>query len=401
MTHVSTEAFDVAVAGAGLAGGLLAVLLGRAGARVALIDPGRFPREKLCGEYVSPEGVAALDRLGLGAAVGRLGGHPIRQVRLTTPNGRSLEARVGGPDGPDGLGLSRSSLDDLLVSEVRTAGAEVFEETRVGGAIVEEGRVVGLRARSARLGPIELRARICVAANGRHSALVRQTGTTRRRSLFRPPLFGLKHHVRIEAPGASEPEGAVGLHLVPGGYVGTCRVEGGLTNVCGILPEATASTYRGDLERLAHDQFARNPALARLWGASTRAGEWKTVAGVRVEVSTPRLPGIAFAGDCQGTVDPLGGQGMTMALLGAEGLAPRLLEALAEGTLSPARQRQIQGAWHRRFDGRVGLCRLFHHVLCHPGLIDVASTSKELAPRLLAACFRLTRDRSISTDLSA
>ena len=254
--------------------------------------------------------------------VARSGYHPIRRVRITTPRGRVVETEVAGCDGLPGIGLSRSVLDDLIVHRARAAGAEVFERARAGGPIIADGRVVGLSARHSTLGAFEVRASVTIAANGRFSTLVRQTGRTRVRNRFRTRYFGLKRHLTVADGDATEPAGTVGLHLVPGAYGGTCRIEGGLTNFCALLPESVVRRHRGNLDRVVHDCLGRNPALARLAGSGVAAGDWKTVAGVRVEVSTPRLPGIFYAGDCQGTVDPLGGQGMTMALLGAEILAP-------------------------------------------------------------------------------
>jgi len=384
--------FDVAIAGAGLAGGSLALWLAKSGVRVALIDPGRFPRGKLCGEFLSPECWGVLDRVGLSEAVRRLGYHAIRWARLTTPRGRVLEAEFTGPDGLPGIGLSRSALDHLIVSAARAAGVEVMEGVRVKGPALRDGRVAGVVARCGGAdAPSEIRATVTVAADGRHSALVQRTGTTRGRSRLRPRLFGLKRHVLVDDHD-SEPEGTVGLHLVPGGYVGACRVETGLTNLCGLLPESVLRRHRGDLDRLAGDVFPANPVLDHLWRSATPADAWKTVSGVRVEVSTPALPGILYAGDGQGTIDPLGGQGMTMALLGAEMLAPFVTRALARGGADPALQREYAAAWRHRFDRRVALCRAFHHVLVNPWLVDAASSFTTIAPRLLALGFHQTRD---------
>jgi len=383
--------FDVVIAGAGLAGGSLALRLSRSGLRVALLDPGRFPRDKLCGEFLSPECWGAFERLGFGPALAGLGYHPIERVRITTPRGRSLSAAFLGEDGRPGIGLSRSALDDRLAREARAAGAAVVEGVRVSGPVVREGRVVGVAARDGAAGPVEVLGAVTVAADGRGSALVRRTGRTRARSRFRPRLFGLKRHLDV-ADRDAEPAGTVGLHLVPGGYVGACRVETGQTNLCGLLPESTLRRHRGDLDALAAAAFPSNPVLGRLWDASTPAGAWKTVAGVRVESSTPDLAGILYAGDCRGTVDPLGGQGMTMALLGAEALAPFILRAVAEGVAGPALQAEATAAWHRRFDRRVNLCRFFHHVLINPAVIDLGSVFATLAPKLLALGFRQTRD---------
>jgi len=383
--------FDVAIVGAGLAGSSLALRLARRGDKVALIDPGRFPRDKVCGEFLSPECWGVLERLGLDVEVTRSGYHAIHLVRLSTPDGREVTADVAGSDGRPGIGLSRSFLDDLIVRTAREAGAEVFEGTRVGGAIVEQGRVVGVHARGAE--PLEVRARVTIAADGRHSATVKQTGRTRARSWSRPRLFGLKRHFAVDDPDATEKVGTVGLHMVPGGYGGTCRIEGGSTNLCALLPEIAVRKRRGDLDRVAAECLGRNPILARLLEAGEPLGEWKTVAGVRVQVSRPDLPGILYAGDSQGTVDPLGGQGMTMAFLGAELLAPFVERALASSVgVDREIQSACQAAWRRRFDRRVTLCRAFHHMLVNPSVIDLASGLGSVGSRILAACFRQTRD---------
>jgi hypothetical protein len=83
---------------------------------------------------------------------------------------------------------------------------------------------------------------------------------------------------------------------------------------------------------------------------------------------------------------------MTMALLGAEMLAPFVTRALSEGCAGVPLQRALGDAWHRRFDRRVALCRAFHHVLVNAWLVDAASAFTTLAPRLLALGYNQTRD---------
>ena len=211
----------------GLAGASLALHLGRAGARVALFDAATFPRDKLCGEFLSPESWGVLGRLGVVGDVERLGYHPIRRVRLTTPRGSVVDAEFAPEGRTPGIGLSRSTLDDLLVARAREVGVAIVQNRRVGGPIVEDGCVVGLAGRDPEAGRFEVRARVVVAADGRHSRLVAGTGQVRGRSLFRPRLFGLKRHLVIDDLALGEPAGTVGLHLVDGGYAGTCLVEGG------------------------------------------------------------------------------------------------------------------------------------------------------------------------------
>jgi flavin-dependent dehydrogenase len=390
---MTSQTYDVAIAGAGLAGSSLALRLARGGARVALLDASRFPRDKVCGEFLSPESWDVLDRLGLADDLVSSGYHAIHSVRLSTPGGREIVADVVGRDGLPGIGLSRSKLDALIVRRAREAGVEVFEGARVGGAIVDGGRVVGVRARQDE--SIEIRASVTIAADGRHSALVKQTGRTRPRSWSRPRLFGLKRHLVASDPLDGERPGTVGLHLVRGGYGGTCLIEDGSTNLCALLPESMVKTRRGDLDRVALECLGQNPALGRLLASGEPLGEWKTVADVRVQVSEPEHPGILFLGDAQGTVDPLGGQGMTMAFLGAELLLPMIERALVgHRGVDAASQAEVQAAWHRRFDRRVTLCRAFHHMLINPAFVDVGSALGKVASTFLAACFGQTRDRS-------
>ncbi len=386
--------FDVAIVGAGLAGGSLALRLARDGLDVALVDANTFPRDKICGEFLSPESWDAFDDLGLTDEIQKLDYQPIHRVRLSTPRGREVFAEVVGPDGRPGIGLTRSTLDDLILRKARLDGVSVFEGTRISAPIIEDGRVVGMTARSSTGDALSISARATVAADGRQSTLVKQAGSTRARSWFRPGLFGLKRHFHLDDLDEGEQPGTVGLHLISGGYGGTCRVEGNSTNLCALLPEATVRSRRGDLDRVASECLGTNPALARLLAGGEPRGDWKTVAGVRVQVSRPNLPGILFVGDGQGTVDPLGGQGMTMALLGAEALVPFIKAGLRRGGvgLDAKLQAEWHHAWHERFDRRITLCRAFHHFLIRPTLTDAASLLGPVASRFLSACFQQTRD---------
>jgi hypothetical protein len=81
-----------------------------------------------------------------------------------------------------------------------------------------------------------------------------------------------------------------------------------------------------------------------------------------------------------------------MAMLGAEVLAPFVLQALARGDLDLATLRAAQRAWHARFDRRVTLCRAFHHALVQPSLIDLASLLGRGGNALLSLGFTMTRD---------
>ena len=109
---------DVAIAGGGPAGSALAIHLARAGRRVMLFERDRFPRDKLCGEFLSPEARALLLELGCLDEVLASGAVPIRRARFTSVRGRILEFPLPG----EGLGISRAALDGILFRQAAASG---------------------------------------------------------------------------------------------------------------------------------------------------------------------------------------------------------------------------------------------------------------------------------------
>src|SRR5690348_11106994 len=115
---------DVVVVGAGPAGAATAILLAERGHDVVLLDRARFPRDKVCGEYLSPEGSRVLDRLGVLKAVEQSGARPLRGMRIVAPDGTALagdyptEGRWRGYR-DHALAVPRRRFDAVLVERAR------------------------------------------------------------------------------------------------------------------------------------------------------------------------------------------------------------------------------------------------------------------------------------------
>ena len=298
------------IAGAGLAGGSLALRLAKGGARVALLDPAGFPRDKLCGEFLSPECWGVFDRLGLTEAVIQLGYHPIHRVRITTPRGRVLESEFTGADGLPGIGLSRAALDDLIVRTARAAGVTVLEKTRVKGPV--DPRRPRRRGRRP-------------ARDGRAFRGARDRDRRRRR----PPLPARPAHRPAPGPGAgsapgisassvtsSSPPAAIpsrpGPSACTSSPAGTSAPAGSRrrkrTSAASCPNRSSAGTAATSTAWPTTSSPA-NPVLHDLWRAGEPSGEWKTIADVRVQASTPTLPGILYVGDARGRSTPSAGRG--------------------------------------------------------------------------------------------
>ncbi|MGH7314242.1 MAG: NAD(P)/FAD-dependent oxidoreductase, partial [Candidatus Rokuibacteriota bacterium] len=188
-----TAGADVIVVGAGPAGAATAILLAERGLEVVVLDRARFPRPKLCGEYLSPEAARVLDRLGVLKTVDAAGAAPLLGMRITAPDGTV----VGGsyrPIGPwrpyrdHAMGVSRATLDAVLVDRLRAFPVDVREQVRVTDLLREREQVVGVTAVDASGRAQPLRARLVVGADGRGSIVAHQLGCRRPHPLRRMAL---------------------------------------------------------------------------------------------------------------------------------------------------------------------------------------------------------------------
>src|SRR3954467_3076263 len=159
---------DALIVGAGPAGSVAATLLARSGARVRIVDRAVFPRDKLCGDTVNPGTIAILKRLGMASSLDTCG-LPIDGMRVSGNNGVVVEGRY--PDGMTGRALLRRDFDWMLLQDAVAAGAQ-FEPGVAGKhAIVDRGRIAGVR-----IGDGEMRATVTIAADGRRSSLAFELG---------------------------------------------------------------------------------------------------------------------------------------------------------------------------------------------------------------------------------
>lgn len=142
MATSTRESVDALVVGAGPAGATSAAFLARAGYRVAVIDRASFPRDKACSEYLSPEAVRVLDRMGVVAPLENAGARPLQGTIVFGPRGARLHGRFGearpAPFRPTGLSVSRRLLDHAVVRAARAAGAVVLERTRLEDLVYDE-----------------------------------------------------------------------------------------------------------------------------------------------------------------------------------------------------------------------------------------------------------------------
>lgn len=384
---LSPMRYDALVIGGGLAGCSTALQLARQGHEVLLVEQSTYPRQKLCGEFLSPEAQSSFRRLRVLDAVREAGASSIDRTRLTAPNGTSTEHAL--PD--EALGLSRCQLDHLLFQHACAAGAEGRSGTRVTDVqgSLDDGYTV-------KTGTETLEARLVLGAYGRRARLDQTLG--------RPFLEQTTPYVAFKAhyagPAASEVQSTIELHSAPGGYCGLSPVEDDRVNVCWIgrtdALQAAGSTPSAMLE----ENLRQNPVLDdRLRGLTRVSDQFEAVSQVPLMAKSRFADDVCMIGDAAGMIAPLCGDGMAMALQTADLVSPLASEFL-DGRRSAASFRSgYEEGWTQTFGRRMRLGRWLHTVAFRPGAARVLVRTFRLLPPVARWLIRTTRGHPVSFSM--
>jgi flavin-dependent dehydrogenase len=373
---------DVIIVGAGPAGSLAALIFARAGLSVRVFERARFPRDKLCGDTLNPGALRVLSRhMSIDAILDR--GLPLDGMVLTGPGGVAIRGCYG--NGVRGRSLTRRELDLLLMQRAIAAGAQLDEALVTQPIVDGSGNVAGVRLKG-RGADREHRARLVIAADGRGSRFAR--GLRLARQPRRPRRWAIGGY--FDGVDGLSPVGE--MHVRRDCYVGLAPVPDGRANACLVLPEPAARRAWTDPGVMLRSAIDADAALASRFARARLVGPPQILGPMAVDVSAPGVPGLLLAGDAAGFIDPMTGDGLRLALAGAElaaavaldTLTGRVTRARAVARLARERRQAFERKW--RFN------RSLRALVSSGVLVSGASLAARLLPSAFEAIIRYAGD---------
>jgi geranylgeranyl reductase family protein len=401
---------DVIVVGAGPSGSAAAYYLALAGLNVLLIEKSRFPRDKVCGDGLTPRAVKSLVAMGVDVSeeAGWLRNKGLRVIA----GGMRLELDWPELSSWPGYGLvrTRASLDEQLARRAQAAGAKLLEGTTVTGPLLDDnGRIAGVettaeteqkpkpRSRSDNFereagATATYRARVVVAADGNSSRLSVAMGLRKRDD--RPMGVAVRTYYTSPRHEDDYLESWLDLwdgdRLLPGyGWIfgmgdGTSNVGLGMLNTSDAFGK---TDYRELLKRWLK-------SMPEEWGY-VEENRTEPVRGAALPMGFNRTPhyhkGLVLAGDAAGMVNPFNGEGIAYAMESGELLARVVAQALARPTRAETERvlrsypEELQAAYGRYYT----LGRIFVELIGRPRLMRYATSRGMHHPALMRFALKL------------
>ncbi len=398
--HTSeTAEADVIVVGAGPGGSAAAYHLASHGLDVVLLEKTEFPREKVCGDGLTPRAVKQLVKMGVDTT--GAGWLPNKGLRVI---GGGVRLELDWPDLASfpnyGLTRTRLDFDQILADRAVAAGAKLRTNTNVTGPILDTaGRVVGVTAQvGAGKQPVDYRAPLVIAADGVSGRFPLSLGLAKRED--RPIGVAVRRYYRSPARHDDEyleswlelrSKQSGGENLLPGyGWIfglGDGRVNVGL----GVLNSSSAFG-KTDYRAMLLDWLGATPAE---WGMDDEANADGPVRGAALPMGFNRVPhytrGVMLVGDSGGMVNPFNGEGIAYAMESAELAAEIAVQALARPA-GPDRERALRAyptELRARYGGYYRLGGWFVKLIGHPQVMKVATKHGMPHPTLMRFVLKL------------
>lgn len=370
--------FDLIIIGAGPAGTSSAIFLSRLGYRVLLLDQSRFPRDKVCGEFISPAADAILAELGVLAAIQAVS--PLRLEGITLSSYETDLLSVDYPPMPatgqamTSLSVPRLILDQALLARALEAGVTVREEHKVTDFIFKDGNVAGVEGRDAGNSPFRFSSRLVVDAGGRNSVSIRRFNLKKKGT--RESKIALAAHWDGEA----FPRRHCYMHISRPGYTGMAPVGNGRVNV--VLVVDARELQGRELNACYKDIVLRNGQRRSLLQNAVVGERVRSVDSLAFDVKPLQCGGLVLVGDATGFIDPFTGEGIYLSLRSSKIASGVIDTALRGNDVSRKTLAEYDRIREDEFRKKFLLSRILQRLIYNQPLCGVTMRTLSQTPHL-------------------
>jgi len=373
---LTNTTYDVAIAGGGLGGLSLSILLAKAGHKVVLIEKEKYPFHRVCGEYISFESWNFLE--GLGYPLSDMDLCIIKNLVVSAPNGRTISHSL--PLG--GFGISRYKIDGELADLARRNGVTVIESTKVND-ILFANETFTLQTSAGNIQAI-----VAVGSFGKRSNL---DVKWKRSFIGKKPnklnnYIAVKYHIRTDFP----PD-TIALHNFKNGYCGISSVENGEYCLCYLTTAENLKKANNNISLMEQSVLYENPHLKRIF--TNAEFLWKdpvSIAQISFERKSLVENHILMAGDAAGMITPLCGNGMSIAMHSSKVLAALITRYLHQSISREQLEKEYTRTWNFLFRNRLQTGRLIQQMFGKPVLTNLFLQTLKPFPKIVTYLIRQT-----------
>lgn len=360
---------SIVIAGGSLAGISCAIRLKQLGHQPLVIEKSRFPRKKLCGEFLGPDAFPVLQKLGIFQQVQAHAYGPVEDTYFHDRHGRTLRISHAwiSKKYPYALAIPRDILDHLLFRHAQDLGVTTLEERRILSPVEHDGHQfqIHMEARSDdnQIKMAHVTADYLLDGTGRNGKLYLNDEPLRTNQ--NPHRVGIQCHVQMPCP---LPDKNLHMFLFAGGYGGLQPVSADIANLCMMVEPALAKQISAPFETFISGTVRQNPAAARLLAGAKQENGFSVTADINLFQPDPNHAvqtslNLIRIGDALVTVDPFSGSGMSHALESGVMAA----EAIDEGILHQRDYNTVfenyQKTYNRLFQRRLRMMCYFRPIL--------------------------------------
>jgi menaquinone-9 beta-reductase len=368
--------YQIAIIGGGLAGLALAIDLRKKGYEVIVIEKGKYPRQKVCGEYISMESYHYL--FSICPALSKLNLPHIHKFKLTTVGKNEFNTTL--PLG--GFGISRFLLEDLLFQEAKFVGVTFMLQTKATHINFDQKNSIF----TVIIDNKTIIAQIVCNATGRKSNFE----TTQKQNKTNATNYvGIKYHIQLKRDAD-----LIEIHNFPGGYGGISTIEDNKSCLCYIVNSKKLNAVKNSIAELEKTILFQNIHLKEIFtNAVFITPQPISISGINFQVKKAVDNEILFLGDAAGCISPITGNGMSMALRSASQLTILIDDYFSKRISKKQLQKNYAIFWQDQFANRVKLSKQFQKLSENPFLTHISIQLFNIFPLLAQQVIKLTHGK--------